>query len=210
MLKKIVFLIVFSIGVFIGIAQTAAVTSNGDEVVLYNDGTWKFTSRLDSSTKKIDTNKTVFLKNNDATFLLKSSIATVGVNLNPKKWSFSKSGTNPEAEYSLQLKGEDAFGMLIVERTEIPMENLSNIALENARKAAPDIKIVEQQYRIVNGTKVLCLQMNGTIQGIKATFFGYYFSFEKGSIQFVTYTSQNLFKNYKSLMEELLNGFVVL
>lgn len=210
MTKKTALFVYFFIISNIITAQTSAVTSNGDEVVLYNDGTWKFTNKTDSQTSKIDTNKTVFLKNADATFLLKSNITSVGINLNPKKWSFSKSGTNASAEYSLQLKGEDAYAMFIVEKIEVPLETLRNLALENARNAASDIKIIAEEYRIVNGTRVLCLQMDGTTQGIKFSYFGYYFSFEKGSVQFVTYTSQNLFKNYKPALEELLNGFVIL
>ena len=210
MVKKLTLLIFFSIGAIVGVAQTSAVTSNGDEVILYNDGTWKFINKPDSSTNKADTSKTVFLKNNEATFLLKSNVTNVGIYLNPKKWSFSKSGANASAEYSLQLKGEDAYGMLIAEKIEIPLESLKNLAFENAKNAAPDIKIIKEEYRIVNGTTVLCLQMNGTTQGIKFSYFGYYFSFAKGSIQLVTYTSQNLLKDYKPALEELLNGFVVL
>ena len=53
-----------------------------------------------------------------------------------------------------------------------------------------------------------CMQLNGTIKGIKFTYFGYYYSSDKGSAQFITYTFQSLFKQYKPEMEKLLNGFV--
>ena len=54
------------------------------------------------------------------------------------------------------------------------------------------------------------MQMNGTIQGIKFTYFGYYYSNESGSIQFITYISQNLFEQSKEQMEKFLNGIVEL
>jgi len=82
------------------------------------------------------------------------------------------------------------------------------MALENARTMVPDIKIVKEEYRMVNGLKVLFLQMNGTFQGIKFSFYGYYFSNSKGSMQLITYTSQNLIEAYKSESEKLLNGLI--
>ncbi|HAO46654.1 MAG TPA: hypothetical protein DCQ97_06990 [Chitinophagaceae bacterium] len=192
-----------------GMAQIQAVTSNGDEVVLYNDGTWKYVKKNDENAVKIDTNRTAFLKSKEAAFLVKSNIVPVGVYLNSKKWSFKKADRDGEAEYSFQLKSKDGYGMMMAERVEIPLESLRNIALENAKEASPDVKITHEEYRNVNGVKVLCMQMDGTIQGIKFSYLGYYFSFEKGTIQFITYTAQSLLSEYRQDMEELLNGFVL-
>jgi predicted transcriptional regulator len=36
----------------------------------------------------------------------------------------------------------------------------------------------------------------------------YYFSSEKGTIQFIGYTSQNLLSKYQKTIEDLLNGLV--
>jgi hypothetical protein len=210
MLTKIILSVSFIFYGFASLAQTPAVTSNGDEVLLYDDGTWKFTKKADLSANKIiDTNKINFSKSKNASFLLKSKITSIGINLDPQKWSFKKSAINESAEYSLQLKGKDAYGMLIAERIEVPLETLKNLALENAQSIAPDMKIVFEEYRIVNGIKIYCMQMDGTAQGIKFSYYGYYFSSAKGSAQFVTYTAQNLLSEYKQEMEELLNGFVV-
>lgn len=54
------------------------------------------------------------------------------------------------------------------------------------------------------------LQMDGTIQGIKITYMGYYFSNDSGTVQFITYTSQNLFAAFLPEIEILLNGFEIL
>lgn len=190
-------------------AQVTAVTSNGDEVILYNDGTWKYADKAATSANKIDTSTLLFSKSADADFLIKSTVTKIGIKLNPKKWSFKKT-SEEGVEYNLNSKGKDAYALVLTERVEIPLENLRNIALDNAKEVAPDVHIVHEEYRVVNGETVLCLQMNGTTQGIKFTYLGYYYSFDKGTVQFVTYTSQKLFDEYKSDMEELLNGFVVL
>jgi len=50
--------------------------------------------------------------------------------------------------------------------------------------------------------------MNGTMQGIKVSYYGYYFSNNNGTLQFLTYTSQNLLSDYIDEIEDLLNGFI--
>jgi hypothetical protein len=100
--------------------------------------------------------------------------------------------------------------MLITEKLKVPLETLISIAIENGKKAAPDLKVIKQEYRIVNGVKVMMMQMSGTIQGISFVYYGYYYSNESGSVQFLAYTSQDLLNNYSDDIEELLNGFVVI
>lgn len=190
-------------------AQKKAVTETGDEVILYDDGSWKYQSG-DIKEKKISVNSKKFTKPKSSTFLLKSDRTNIGVWLDPKKWSFKKGAADADAEYELQMKGEDLYGMMISEKVEIPLESLKNIAVQNAQAVSPDIKIVDQEYRTVNGLKVLLLQMDGTIQGIKFSYYGYYYTSPKGTVQFLTYTSQTLLKGYKADCEDLLNGLSVI
>ena len=110
----------------------------------------------------------------------------------------------------LRNKGEDLYAMIITEKFEIPISTLKDVALENGRDVSPDLKIVKEEYRNVNGLDLLLMQMDGTIQGIKFSYYGYYYSNESGTVQFLTYTSQNLLAEYKSDIEDLLNGLVVI
>jgi hypothetical protein len=191
-------------------AQKKAITETGEEVILYEDGTWKYSNASEQQEKEIETNPEKFEKSDNATFLLKSAQFNVGFWLDPKKWSFKKAESNPAAEYELQCRGNDLYGMIISERIEIPLKTLRQIALDNGRRSSPDLQIVKEEYRLVNGIKVLLLQMDGTMQGLKFSYYGYYFSNSNGTVQFVTYTSQNLLKGYQEDIEELLNGFVEL
>lgn len=190
------------------IAQQKAVTETGDEVILYENGTWIFQSPENNVAKEISVNKEKFKTPKESTFLLKSNYIDIGFWINPKKWSFKK--TESEHEYSLELKTGDLYAMVITEKIEVPLKTLKNIALENGRNAAPDLVVTKEEYRIVNGNKVLFLQMDGTAQGIKFSFYGYYFSNKNGTVQFVTYTSQKLLTDFKDECKELLNGFVLL
>ncbi|NBX26862.1 MAG: hypothetical protein EBR55_01210, partial [Chitinophagia bacterium] len=150
------------------------------------------------------------IANDEATFLLKSNKVKIGFWLNSKIWSFKKATNNSEAEYELQLKDGDLYGMVISEKIQIPIETLKSIAIKNASEVAPDVKIMKEEYRIVNGIKVLLLQMNGTMQGISFSYLGYYYSNNSGTVQFVTYTSSNLLESYLPKIESLLNGIVEL
>ncbi|MEZ4886945.1 MAG: hypothetical protein R3E32_19605 [Chitinophagales bacterium] len=189
-------------------AQQKAITQTGQEVLLYEDGTWAYLEEDSVEVVEIPMNPTEFETPKKSTFLLKSSKIDLGFGLNPKKWNFKKATNNDEAEYELQLKEGDLYGMIITEKIEIPLDVLKKIALENGRAVSPDLKIVKEEYRMVNGIKVLLLQMNGTLQSIKFSYYGYYYSDEGGTIQFITYTAQNMMDEYRTDAEDLLNGLV--
>jgi hypothetical protein len=188
--------------------QQKAVTETGREVLLFDDNTWRYLDENPSEESEIKLNDKKYTKPSVATFLLKSNKVKMGIWLDPKAWSFKKATNNEDAEFEFQYKNGDLYGMLIAERLEIPIETLRKIAIENGQAAAPDLQIVKEEYRQVNGITVLLLQLNGTMQGIKFSYFGYYFSNTSGSVQFVTYTAQNLLNDYIQKCEELLNGLV--
>lgn len=208
-MKRLLFSISFFVLSIMCFGQKKAVTENGEEVILYGDGTWKYAADSVIEKKAISLNPKIFRKAASSTFLLKSTKFNIGVWLDPKKWSFKKAENNEDAEYEFQLKGKDLYGMMITEKIEIPIETFEKIAVENAKAAAPDIKIVREEYRTVNNKKILLLQMDGTVQGIKLSYVGYYYSNPRGTVQFLTYTSQNLLNDHLAEIEDLLNGFVV-
>lgn len=203
-----VILILNSISLF---SQTSAVTDKGEEVILFDNGTWKYKNPETKSSWSTRIDTVVMNKDASSSFLLKGDKFDYGVWLNPKKWKFKKSdGAEGATEFKFTLIGEDAYAMIVAERIEVPLNDLKNLAFKNALKVSPDIRIVYEDVRKINGLLVNCMEMEGTISGIKFTYFSYYYSGPSGTIQFVSYTSQNLLKKYKPELEKLLNGFVVL
>jgi hypothetical protein len=205
--------IILFCAVFIGLAassdvwsQKTAVTDEGEIVILYQDGTWEFQEEIELLESPIDTNPTPFIKNAEASFLLKSKVNESGFYLDTKKWSYAKGVNNPDAEYEFQLKGGDLYAMAITERVSIPLTVLKNAALTNARSAAPNIHIINEEYRTVNGLNVLMLEMQGRLDGIDFTYYGYYTSSASGSTQWIVYTSTQLINEYPQEIESLLNG----
>lgn len=196
-------------------AQTKALTENGKEVILYQNGIWKYTS--DSTDKNLDTNNldsiTVnskpFTKAASASFLVKSNVFNTGVYIDPAKWAFSTRKDNDvNIEYRFELKAGDGYGIMLTEKTPISLETMRQIALINAQKAAYDARIIKAEYRTVNGKKILCLEMRGTIKTIKVVYYNYYYSNANGTIQLVSFSSEALFDKNKNELEYLLNGLV--
>jgi len=179
-----------------------AKTEDGRPVILKNDGTWKFVDA-----KPAPGPAGAYRKSESAKSVYNVKGGKISFYFDPKKWKQEKSDEPNKARF--EFREGDVYGMMIVERMSIPISTLREIALKNAKEAAPDVKIVNEENRTVNGVNILCLQMDATIEGIKFTYYGYYYSGKSGSIQLLTYTSQNLFKESLPEMTEFLNGLEV-
>lgn len=183
-------------------APTRATTEDGRKVLLYPDGTWKAQpaapaqgaagkafARAAAATERID--------------LLRGGMALF---VDPAKWRQAPS--EDPAKISFRHATGEAYGMVVAERLAIPLARLKEIAISNAREAAPDVRVSFEESRRVNELEVLAMQMEGTIQGIPFTYYGYYYSGPQGSVQLLTYTGSNLFGEYKPEFEDFLNGLV--
>lgn len=189
------------------IAGQRAITDTGDEVLLNENGTWQYINNPEKNKLlQIPTNDKLFEKPSNATFLLKSTKNNSAIWIDAKKWSFTKSAAGENSEYEFELKGTDLYGMALNESIPMPLEALANIAFDNALAAAPDAKIISKEYRVVNGQKIIYMQMDGTMEGVPFTYRGYYFSNDKGATQFITYTATSLVEKYAMDIEEFLNG----
>ncbi len=184
------------------------ITETGDEVILREDGTWSYVHPDEVETEVIDLNPAAFTKPVKNTFPVKSRKNNCEVWIDAKKWTFEKS-TGGATEYDFELRGEDAYAMMINEAIQMELEYLAEVAVENARDAAPDVNVVRKEYRIVNGNKVIFMQMAGTISGMKFTYLGYYYSDPSGTTQLVAYTGTSLVDQYRAELENLLNGLMV-
>src|SRR5258708_4975176 len=194
-------------------AQIKALTENGKEVLLFDNGSWKYSQ--DSSNESTNANDSIlvnpakFSRPAGASFLVKSNVFNVGVYIDPAKWTFSRHKDNEvNPEYRFNSKSEGGYVIMVTEKTPIDLQNMPNIALINAEHASADAKIRSVEYRMVNNKKMLCLQIKGTIQGIKFAYLGYYYSNENGTIQLLSYTTQKLFESSKKGLESFLNGLI--
>lgn len=188
-------------------AQQFATTDDGKRIRLNENGTWQFVNLPDN--KSPDSVAKRFSKPPSSTIYLKSAKNRFAFWYDKSVWKVSPNVKNESAEFELSpVKGE-AYAMFISEKVEIDLENLKEIALNNAREQDPDIRIEKEEMRIVNEQKVKFLQMSGAAHGVKFVYMGYYTSNSSGTLQFVCFTSRNLFKSYESDFQNLLNGLIV-
>lgn len=130
--------------------------------------------------------------------------------IDPTKWFLIREPTNSMAEFSFIHSTKEAQAMVIAERIGAPISTLKEIAFENVKREAPDARVVFENERIVNGTKILCMRIDGTMKGMAFTFYGYYWSGKAGNLQLVAITGTNLFDEFKEDITNFLNGLVVL
>jgi hypothetical protein len=188
--------------------QIKATTEDGRQVLLNTDGTWVFIQDQDPvPSKKKQSNQ--YFRPKSATVLLKGKRVTYGLWYDSSKWIVDQVIDNASAEYELTHVQGDRYVVIIPERITIPLDTLKMAALANAKKVAPDIEVVQEETRIVNENKILCMKMNATIQGISVSYVNYYYSGKGGAVQLMAYTGQNLFEEYKQDLFDLLNGFEV-
>ena len=188
--------------------QQKAVTETGETVVLYSDGRWAYVNKDTIREAEIPTHPKQFNRDTGASFLVKSSKMNIGVWIDSSAWSFEKSASHDAAEFEFVNEEKGLYGLTITENLDLPMEALANIALDNAREAAPDVKVISKEYRMVNGLKVLMMHMTGTIQDILFSYYGYYYTSGNGALQFLVYSSKENVDSNVNEIERLLNGLV--
>ena len=184
------------------VAQTPirARTESGKEVILSPDGTWKYAPEAPGPA--VVTNKPF-----GATTLFKAPQGGFGIWYDDTKWLIDQKSDHATAEF--KLKRGDAYALVLVEELNIPIATLKEIALENAKEAAPDAKIIFEETRTVNKKEVLCMKMEGTIKGIPFRYYGYYYGGKQGTIQLLTFTGQTIFAKYEQDLTDFLNGLEI-
>jgi hypothetical protein len=124
------------------------------------------------------------------------------------RWKAQQSTRSDGLFLLTHMRGE-AWVVVATDVTPAPMAALKQLALEHARKVATDVRLTREEWRWVNGLEVLCLQFDATVQGIPLTYFGYYHSHEKGTIQLLAYARQQRFGEFQGELAGLLNGLVL-
>lgn len=210
LMKKMMLLFTASTLTIASFAQIKAVTTDGRNVILNANGTWEYTNNADPSDwKSVRMNSGVFRKSSNAKQEVKSKIVNASVFLNSSEWSHKLDNKEGVPEWTFTLKGGSAYGMMITEKAVLELETLAGAALINARAVAPDARIVSQELREVNGKKMICLRLDGTIDGTRFSYLGYYYSSKGGTVQLIMYSVSSVFDRYAAQMEEFLNGLVV-
>lgn len=201
------FLILFFCLPFLGISQVNAITEDGYQIQIFDDGTWKYLDTTLNEKRFIKENDTLFKVPAKSKMTLSSKIVDVQFQLNSEDWFYMSSPENEDSEFFLNNKSAEIYSIVISEDVQIPIKNLRNIALINARDTVENLIIIEEEYRNVNNAKVLYLSFEGEIEKLPVRYYNYYYSGEDGVVQFITYARKDVAITEQNSMFDLLNGF---
>ncbi len=155
------------------IAQQRALTEDGKEVVLFDNGTWKFVNESDAKALETTiTNNNLFEKSRNASFLMKSKKMDVGVYFDPKKWKLATQNISPHVEYFFAERNSNDgyFGFMITEKVQIAtLKNLKDLIIENVNRNVDYFRLKESEYRTVNGMKVLYIRYAANKKGMNSS-----------------------------------------
>ena len=195
------------------IAQQRALTEDGKEVVLFDNGTWKFVNESDAKALETTiTNNNLFEKSRNASFLMKSKKMDVGVYFDPKKWKLATQKISPHVEYFFAERNSNDgyFGFMITEKVQIAtLKNLKDLIIENVNRNVDYFRLKESEYRTVNGMKVLYIRYAANTKGMDFEYAGNYYINSDGYAGVVGFASQKVFEQSFGAVQELINGISV-
>ncbi len=192
-------------------AQIKAVTDEGKEVVLFDNGTWKFAN--DSDAKVLETitnNETPFTKDKASTFLYRCKKVNAGIYVNPKIWKITDAFKAPMIEYAFTNNlNSSIFGIVVSETAEIgSLKNLKELIVISTQNRADYFKLKESEYRTVNGLKVLYLRYLVNTKGLDFEYQTYAYLTENGYCAITGYAFAKNFDQSKAELDRFLNGLV--
>ena len=183
--------------------EIRATTEDGREVILKKDGTWQFTK----SSKPVTAAEGGYQKSTNATSVIKPKGERFLIWFDPSRWQELKTGQVGKTIY--RMTEGDVYATVIAERLDIQTEALKELVIRTAQQASTDFKLTHEEYRQVNGKKVLCMEFQATLSNVPFNYLSYYHGGNGYTIQVLTYASRSLYLEYKSEMETFLNGLVI-
>jgi hypothetical protein len=177
----------------------------------------RFQNRLSNIAKhfeKPDTTKRsvdyVVNKPVDFNTSVKSQKQPIELFYNDKLWkSIPPSDLNPIAEICLANLENDMYAMLITEPTVMKLETFKQAIIINTRKKSQNLNIIDQSLKLVNGKEVLSLVMTANVNNIDLVYQWYLYSSQKGSMQYLVFTTRDLYNSNRKDFENILNGLVI-
>ncbi|WP_026956770.1 hypothetical protein [Algoriphagus vanfongensis] len=216
--------IVFATFLFISIigfaqAQIKAVTERGDTIYVYNNGTWSYELSDQNSQNapmafldlqlQIEPVTTPFYTPNSSSKSISNQWEFFDIFYDEAIWKRVPAGElNEDAEFAFQARKTDIWSVVISEETPIAKETLLKIAKNTMEEnTGATVEVIKIESRIVNDKDLLRGVLKANYSGITFIFDSYYYSDDRGSVQFTTWSSENVWKKNETLILNLLNGF---
>ena len=89
---------------------------------------------------------------------------------------------------------------------ELSLPTLLDAVIKNAKDFTPDITINKKEYRTINNTKSVYLEMDANHKGTNFSYQGVYSADKSGSIQLFVYSTREILEQHQNLVNEILSG----
>lgn len=178
-------------------------TTDGRTVTLFQDGTWQYADEQTAQNAA---------PVGGAGKQVEDPRRMVRIAFDSSKWMQlpNPQRLSPSASLAFIHSSGEAYAMAIVERIPMALETLKRAALQNARVAAPDAKIVLDEMRMVGDKQAALVGIEGNVDGIVFRYHSLYWSGDAGAVQVITFTSRNLFQEYEADFNAFLSGVSLL
>ncbi|MBN1416323.1 MAG: hypothetical protein JW973_14570 [Bacteroidales bacterium] len=203
-MKRLISLVSFFLIILQTGAQITAVTEDGNAVILFSNGTWRY---LNDSVRISYSNPIDLSTPVNSSNVLKGKEIDYAIWYDAKKWRILPDTVYSNAEYALEYNDGELIAMVITERIQISLPKIKETAIENFKKNHTEFKITEEQRIYVNDTEGLLLKIDALVDGIPFSYLNAYFSTHQGTFQLITYTGYNLFDRYYNDMLAFISGF---
>lgn len=176
-----------------------AKTSDGNIVVLHEDGTWR--------PKTLQLDHSILRKSDFATRQLTSRLKFYEFWIDPKLWKDAQA--EGAFEYLFEHQSGEAWCGIIPERVQLTRDALLKAVIYNVQQAAPNAKLEQRSKAYVNGLGGEVVELSGTFEGFFASYHTFLWSGDKGTVQLTCWTSQSVLDEYRPVFNDFFGGFLL-
>lgn len=180
-------------------AAIKAVTEDGRSVVLREDGTWAFADQGKADPPRFARSA---LQNKQ----LPGLSAKYDFYYDPAQWSLMEQNLEPASEYEFEHSSGLVRALVMAHPGSTDINALEQRVLANIRKADDKAFVLYKEDRLVNGARVLCLQISAMIQESPVVFFTYLYQGKGYGVQAAVYAVESVFNSMYGDLEMFLNG----
>jgi hypothetical protein len=138
-------------------------------------------------------------------YRLPSGIGTVW--FDPKKWTLFEQAESKSAVFYYRDKLAEAYLFSSAADRDVESQLADLLERIGAQHGATRVRF--KDTRRVNGSDMLCVQIIASSETIDRLFYGYLYSGEQGSIQFITITASTRAPRLYGYLTTLLDGLVI-
>jgi len=136
-----------------------------------------------------------------------------GVQYDAQKWDILKGSHFPGSlfqnyEFEFSHRKSFAVGLLMADTITYPIDKIISISLKQIKESATEFTVAYGEVFYVNNEQVYMVMLQTVEHGIPLTYYNYYYSGKRGSIQFLGYCNQEVFWKYEDDIKDLLNGLI--